>query len=239
MPTPEVVAHRQSIVACAEALVRAGILSASQHGNISALLPDRRRLLLTARSSLANLRGDELALLDLNGEVLEGRLEPTSREIIRMHTVVYEHRPDVGAVIHTHSPHATAFAVAGRPIECVAEVMARFLGPAPIPLARFGARGSPAAVANIATALREHPGTRAVLLEHHGVLVFGDDVEQATRVAMAVEEGAQLALLASALGPLRALPEEAAVDTAQRRREFEQAGAVSAGGDGPPRPTSR
>ena len=144
MPTPEVAAFRQSVVASGDALVRAGALSLSQHGNISVLLPDQERLLLTARSSLANLRGEEVALLDRAGGVLEGRLEPTSHEIVRMHTVVYEHLPDVRAVIHTHSPYATAFAVASRAIECVAEVLARFVGTAPIPVARYGPRGSEA-----------------------------------------------------------------------------------------------
>ena len=228
MPTPEVAAFRQSVVASGDALVRAGALSLSQHGNISVLLPDQERLLLTARSSLANLRGEEVALLDRAGGVLEGRLEPTSHEIVRMHTVVYEHLPSVRAVIHTHSPYATAFAVASRAIECVAEVLARFVGPAPIPVARYGPRGSEASVANIAAVLQKHPRAHALLLEHHGVLVFADDVEQATRIALAVEEGAQLALLASQLGPLRPLPEDAARGTQQRRLDFEQRGTVTA-----------
>jgi hypothetical protein len=52
----------------------------------------------------------------------------------------------------------------------------------------------------------------------------------AARIAIALEEGAQLALLASTLGPLRALPADAAASSQQRRIEFEQLGAVSAGG---------
>lgn len=230
MPTPEVAAFRQSVVASAEMMVRSGILSASQHGNISVLLPERDQIMLTARSALANLRGDEVARLGLGGDLREGQLDPASHEIIRMHTVVYEHCPDARAVIHTHSPYATAFAVASRPIEVCAEVLARWVGTEPIPVARYGPRGSEASVANIAAVLREHPKASALLLEHHGVLVWGENVEQATRIAMALEEGAQVTLLASALGPLRAIPGDGALGTQQRRLEFEQKGTVTTGG---------
>ncbi len=229
MPTPEVAAFRQSVVASADALVRSGTLSASQHGNISVLLPEGDQILLTARSALANLRGEEIARLGLGGDVREGQIDPTSAEIIRMHTVVYEHRPDVRAVIHTHSPYATAFAVASRPIEICAEVLARWVGSEPIPVAPYGPRGSEASVANIEAVLREHPRASALLLEHHGVLVWGENVEQATRIALALEEGAQLALLASALGPLRPIPAEGALGTQQRRLEFEQQGTLTVG----------
>ncbi len=230
MAVSDVMAHRQSIVASADALVRAGILSASQHGNMSVLLPDDQRLLLTSGSGLGGLRPDDLAVLDRSGKVVEGRLAPTAHEIVHMHTVVYEHRPDARAVLHTHSPYATAFAVASRPIECVAEVLARWVGGEPVPVAKYGPRGSAEAVANIAAVLRDHPTCRALLLEHHGVLVWGETAEMAARIAIALEEGAQLALLASALGPVRPLPREAALSSQQRRLEFERLGAVTAGG---------
>jgi ribulose-5-phosphate 4-epimerase/fuculose-1-phosphate aldolase len=86
------------------------------------------------------------------------------------------------------------------------------------------------AVENIASVLRAHPTCKALLLEHHGVLVFGEDAEQTARIAIALEEAAQLALLASTLGPLRALPVEAAASSQQRRVEFERIGGVAAGG---------
>jgi L-fuculose-phosphate aldolase len=230
MAASDVMAFRQSVVASGDALARSGILSASQHGNMSVLLPGEDRLLLTSGSGLGGLKADDLALLDRGGSLVEGRLAPTAHEIIHMHTVVYEHLPHVRAVIHTHSPYATAFAVASRPIECVAEVLARWVGGEPIPVAKYGPRGSEAAVGNIAAVLRDHPQCRALLLEHHGVLVFGENADVAARIAIALEEGAQLALLASALGPLRALPADAAASSQQRRVEFERLGAVSAGG---------
>lgn len=233
MAAMDTMAFRQSMVATGDTLVRSGILSASQHGNMSVLLPDEDRLLLTSGSGLGGLKAEDMALLERNGSLVEGRLAPTAHEIIHMHTIVYEHRPNVRAVIHTHSPFASAFAVASRPIECVAEVLARWIGGDPVPVAKYGPRGSEAAVANIAAVLRDNPNCRALLLEHHGVLVFGDNAELAGRLAIALEEGAQLALLASALGPLRALPTDAAASSQQRRIEFERLGAVSAGGNQP------
>ncbi len=230
MATADVMAHRQSVVASAEALVRSGILSASQHGNMSVLMPDEERMLLTSGGGMGGLKGEDLAVLDRGGKLVEGRLAPTAHEIIHMHTIVYQHRPEVRAVLHTHSPFATAFAVASRPIECVAEVMARWMGGAPVPVAKYGPRGSEIAVENIAAVLREHPSCKALLLEHHGVLAWGENAEMAARIAIALEEGAQLALLASALGPLRAMPQDAALSSQARRVEFERIGAVSARG---------
>ena len=87
-----------------------------------------------------------------------------------MHTAMYADRPDVGCVLHTHSPYATAYAVAHRPIGCWIEALAMFGLPDGVPVAGYGPRGSDEAVANIRAAVI--PGVPAVLLANHGVLVF-------------------------------------------------------------------
>src|SRR3712207_200331 len=86
--------HRESVVAAAKELVRAGVVSASLHGNISVRLPGTDRMLLTSASSLAAVTPDRLALIGLDGELVAGELEPTSREIVGMHTTVYRARGD-------------------------------------------------------------------------------------------------------------------------------------------------
>ena len=79
-----------------------------------------------------------------------------------MHTAMYADRDDVGCVIHTHSPAATAYAVARTPIGCWIEALAMFGLPDGVPVAGYGPRGSDEAVAEIRKAVR--PGNPAVLL---------------------------------------------------------------------------
>jgi L-fuculose-phosphate aldolase len=218
---------RAQVAEGARSLVGAGVLSASKHGNWSVRIPGTDRILLTG-SSLVNLAPEDLAVVSFEGRVLEGSLSSTSAEIIRMHTQVYIERPDVGSVVHTHSPWATAFAVAGRALDCFSEALARLGSAEPIPVARYAPRGSDAAVGNIVEAMQSSPSQRAVLLENHGILAWGQDVAAAQGMVFALEETAQLAVLASAIGTPKAIPVHMALAAQQRRREFEAAGTATA-----------
>src|SRR5205807_8796291 len=129
-------------------LTQAGVLSASGHGNWSARIPGTDRIVMTG-SSLGGLRPEEMAILSLDGEIVEGGLVSSTAEIIRMHTQIYRERPEVGSVVHTHSPWATAFAVAGRPLECFSEALARLGTVEPVPVAGYAPRGSDQAITNI------------------------------------------------------------------------------------------
>src|SRR4030095_4859078 len=94
-------AERQSIVDAAQLLIRTGVLSHSNHGNASVRLPDGQSMLITGVSSLSNPTPETMAVLDLDGNILDGQLASTSAEITGMHAVIYRLKPDVGAVIHT------------------------------------------------------------------------------------------------------------------------------------------
>jgi L-fuculose-phosphate aldolase len=135
----------------------------------------------------------------------EGNLPPIQGAVVAMHTAMYRDRPDVGCVLHTHSPFATAHAVAGAPIDCWIEALAMFGLADGVPVAAYGPRGSEQAVANSRAALR--PGVPAVLLANHGVLIFHRTPELAVLVGGVVEEAAQAAINARALGgPSRSRP---------------------------------
>lgn len=209
--------ERATVVGIARTLIAREILSRSLHGNISLRVDDGERLLMTG-SSLVDLGEDDLAVLDLEGGVIEGHVAPSEHEIIRMHTAVYKERPDVGCIIHTHSPYATAFAVAAKTLPVVAESLARWGVTHAIPLAKWAPRGSDDAVDFILQAVRgcEAPPA-AVLLENHGVLSWGENADAAVRRTIAIEENAQLAVLASSLGGANEfLPENARLAAARR-----------------------
>jgi L-ribulose-5-phosphate 4-epimerase len=197
---------RQAVVDSANFLVRVGAISMSHHGNFSVRVPNTDTILLTATSSFDNLKPENLALLDLDGKLLEGEINPTNAEIVHMHAVVYKHRPETGAVVHTHSTYATSFALASRSIGCSYEALVRSDMTDGVPLAPYGPRGSEASVANIATALAGAKNTKAVLLENHGVLAFGADPAAAARANLIVEEAAQMAIYAEVLGGAKIIP---------------------------------
>ena len=202
---PEVKDLAEAMVAAVERLFAAGVMSHSGHGNLSARLAGER-MLLTTTGVLAGLSTDDFAVVGLDGTEPEDGLEPGSREIVGMHAVVYRERPDVGAVVHTHSPAVTGFAVAGRSLPCRYEAMMRFGQATDVPVVPWAPRGSPESVAGIAAALRADPHTRAVLLGNHGLLTFDATPAAAANLVVVVEEGAEAELRAAALGGSSHLP---------------------------------
>jgi L-ribulose-5-phosphate 4-epimerase len=219
---------RQAVIESANSLVRAGAISMSHHGNFSVRVPNTDTILLTATSSFDNLKIENLALLDLNGRLLEGEIAPTNAEIVHMHAIVYKQRPETGAVVHTHSTYATSFALASRSLPCSYEALVRADMTDGVPLASYGPRGSAASVENIASVLLDAKKTKAVLLENHGVLAFGADPAAAARANLIVEEAAQMAIFAEVLGGAKLISPEMLNATVGRRDEFARAGAQRA-----------
>lgn len=191
--------HSGQIVAAARLLFAAGVMSHSGHANLSARL-DGDRMLITSSGAVRDLTAEQLATVGFDGTVLDGELAPDNAEIVAMHTAVYRAQPDVGAVIHTHSPSATAFALAQRPLPCRTEPLLRFGQAEEIPVAPWGPRGSDASVRGIADALAAQPTTSAVLLANHGLLAFGSGSVATARLVVAIEESAEAELAAAALG---------------------------------------
>ncbi|MFF5703826.1 class II aldolase/adducin family protein [Streptomyces sp. NPDC012794] len=187
-----------ALVKAAEGLFAAGVMSHSGHANLSARL-DGERLLLTP-GFVRGVRPEDLATVGFDGKVLEGELQSVSAEIVAMHSVVYEARPHVGAIIHTHSPAATAFAVANRPLPCRTEPMLRFGQAEEVPVVPWGPRGSDVSVRGIADVLERRPTTAAVLLANHGLLVFGPDALTTAHLLVAIEESAEAEIAAAAIG---------------------------------------
>jgi L-ribulose-5-phosphate 4-epimerase len=215
---------REQLVQSARLLVQATVMSHSGHGNMSARLPQRDdQMLLTSTGSLGQVTGDNLAVVTFDGEVVEGTLDTTSREIVGMHAGVYRVRPDVSAVIHTHSPHVTSFALAHQPLPCVYEAFLRYGITEDIPVVDWAPRGSPESVSNIIDQLQLHPTVPAVLLANHGLLAFGEDPRSTAALIIIMEEAAELTLRARALGGEKAFPAGA---LEQERRHMQHFGST-------------
>ena len=196
---------RAALVEAVKLLFSSGVMQASGHGNLSARL-DGERMLLTSGGRIRGMTADDLAIVTFDGQVEQGELPPTNAEIVAMHSEVYRIRDDVQSIIHTHSPHATMFAIAHQPLPAVYEALLRFGVTEAIPVAAWGPRGSRESVANILEQVRSHPGIPAVLLANHGLLAFGRDPLATAQVVIAMEEGAQMTLGARDLGGEKAFP---------------------------------
>lgn len=214
------------VVDTARKVIASGAISANGHGNVSLRGAEGDDMYFTTAPTLNGLAPDGIARIGLDGTLLEGDLPPIQGAVVSMHTALYEDHPEVQCVVHTHSPYATAFAVAHREIGCWVEAMAMFGFPDGVPLAEYGPRGSEQAVTNIRDALR--PGTPAVLLANHGVLVFHRTPDLAVFVGGIVEEAAQAAINAQSLGGPTEIPTDMRAAALQRAMAFESAGTATA-----------
>lgn len=200
--------QREALIAASSNFFRAGVMSHSGHANLSTRVGDQE-ILLSSSGQVRELTVADFAVVNLEGTVAEGSLAPTNAEIIEMHTKVYRARPELGAVIHTHSPSLLAFAMANRALPARYEAVLRFGQAEEVPVAPWAPRGSERSVAAIVELVEERPGTNAVLLGNHGVLVFGATLDATAGLLIALEEAAEAELCAEALGGARDLPADA------------------------------
>ena len=214
------------VAGIAALVVASGAISANGHGNVSVRVPGAEEMYFTAGPSLRGHPASAVVRVGLDGTLLEGELPPIQGAVVAMHTAMYADNPDVGCVLHTHSPYATAYAVARRPIGCWIEAMAMFGLPDGVPVAGYGPRGSAEAIASIRAAVA--PGVPAVLLANHGVLIFHRTPDLAILVGGVVEEAAQASMNAAALGgPVEITPDLRAA-ALQRAMTFDSQGTVHA-----------
>ena len=214
------------VVDVAQRVVASGAISANGHGNAAFgfRAPTRCTSRQVRRSgTILRRRWCDSGSTAPCGR---GELPPIQGAVVAMHTAMYADNPDVGCVLHTHSPYATAFAAAHRPIGCWVEALAMFGLPDGVPIAAYGPRGSDQAVANIRAAVS--PGVPAVLLANHGVLVFHRTPDLAIMVGGIVEEAAQAGIRAAGIGGPVEVPEELRAAALQRAMTFEAKGTVRA-----------
>jgi L-fuculose-phosphate aldolase len=168
--------------------------TASNDGNISVRLDDRR-LLMTPKSVCKGFMTPEMmCITDLDGRKLQGDRDPSTEML--MHLEVYRQRPDVQAVVHAHPPTATGFAVAGIPLDraVLAEVLTT-LGS--IPIAEYATPSTRELPDAVRKYIKAHDG---MLLANHGALTVGGDLFSAYFKMETIEHFAKISLVARLLG---------------------------------------
>ena len=186
-------------------------------GNVSGRDPDTGYVVIKPSGvRYEEMKPEHMVVVDLQGQIIEGDLKYSSDTA--SHLYVYRHRPDVGGVVHTHSPYATAFAAVGQSIPVCLTAMADEFG-GPIPCAGFALIGGE----EIGRQVVEHIGdSPAVLLKNHGVFTVGPTPLAAVKAAVMVEDVARTVWLAKQLGEPDVIPEEAV--RSLRRRYAEEYG---------------
>ncbi len=215
---------KKELIQIATTLKQTGLMFRGNHANLSARL-DPVTMIMTRGGNVDHLDEDSFAIIRTDGTILEGEVMPAQAEIIQMHAAVYKARQSVGGIIHTHAPHATAFALAHEEIPIVYEPLMRFGITEAIPVIAWAPRGSDASVMGIIDAVNTKPGIAAVLLANHGVLAFGKSPTETAQLLATLDEAAELILQARLIGGEKPLPSQAFEQIEERKREFETANA--------------
>lgn len=150
--------------------------------------------------SYDELSADVMVVCTLDGAKIDDRtpeyLQPSSDTAA--HAYVYRHMPEVGGVVHTHSPYASAWAAIGEPIPCALTMIADEFG-GPIPIGPFALIGDDSIGRGIVETLRVSR-SGAVLMQNHGPFTVGADGRAAVKTAVMVEEVARTMYIARQLG---------------------------------------
>lgn len=168
-------------------------------GNISGRDPETGHIVIKPSGvKFEDLTPENMVVVDINGEVVEGELKPSSDTA--SHCYIYRHMPHVNGVVHTHSRYATAFSVVGESIPCVTTAMADEFG-GEIPCGGFCLIGGEDIGQIVVETLTDHRSP-ACLLQNHGVFTVGDSAEHAVKAAVMTEDNAAIVWTARQLGPI-------------------------------------
>lgn len=174
---------------------------ASNDGNISARIDDKMILITPTGVSKGFMKPKDLIVVDLDGKLIEGTGRPSSET--GMHVGIYKARSDVNSVCHTHPPYATAFAVAGIPLDkMVLQEVIIVLGK--IPIVEYATTGTEELYKSMSGYITKYD---ALLLANHGAVTMGSDVFNAYNKMETLEHSAKIQFIAHQLGNINTLNE--------------------------------
>lgn len=192
---------KQSVVHYGKQMLQRGLV-AGTWGNISVRDTDLGRIAITPSGRpYGEIQPDDIVLTDMTGHIVSGT-RPSSE--LPLHLSIYAARPDVSAIVHSHSVFATGCAVAGTGIPPSLEEMVQAVGGG-VAVAGYALPGTPELAENAVAAL----GNRmAVLLANHGAVACGETLKEAMLVAELVEKAAHVHVIAVQLGGACRLSDE-------------------------------
>lgn len=214
---------REEVARVARRMIATGLVTGTS-GNVSSRTPEGDVLITPSGLDYAELEPGDLVVVDLDKKVVEGGLEPSSET--PMHTGIYRVRPEIGAVVHTHSRYATTLACLGWKIPPVHYMLTTLSQEGRIPLAPYAAYGTEELAGYASEALGE--AHNACLLQNHGTIAVGESAEEAFSRTMILEEMAQIYYQTRIAGEPKLLSSQQVEEVAAKISGYGQAKALSA-----------
>ena len=184
-----------------QAVVNAGLKIMNSHlvvgtwGNISARVEGEDLVAITPSGmDYETMTAEDIVIVDFAGNVVDGAKKPSIE--YNMHIEVYKQRPDVNAVVHTHSEYCTAMAIARKPRPAAAEDLVQIVG-GEVRVSEYQFPGSKELGYAVVKGLE---GRNAVLLANHGCLGAAKDLNEALKVVLIVEKSAKATIFAQIMG---------------------------------------
>ena len=195
--------ERRQVLLAAREMADAGLMAGTS-GNVSMRLPPADGVDLLAITPAgrhySSMTDADILVVDFEVEPVQGDLVPSSESLL--HVAVHRARPDVGAVIHTHSTFASVAAVAGLELPPIVDEMVVKLG-GPVRVSRYAFPATEELAESVCEAL---DGRNAALIRNHGAIGVGPDLRSAMDVCLLVERVAQVFVYTSLLGRVNELP---------------------------------
>jgi len=182
---------KKLIVETAQKLVEKGYLMATG-GNISVRIAGQDALAITPSNyDYMKMTPEDVCILSLDLQPIAGHLKPSVES--GMHAGIYRARGDVNAIVHTHQVYTSALTLIKAPIPALFDEQARFLGRS-VEIIPYAPSGTGALARKIEKSVRNH--NNAFMMQNHGALVFGHDMERAVHNVEVLEKCAVAYLLA-------------------------------------------
>ncbi len=177
--------EKRTLVEACKRMYSSG-LTVGSWGNISMRIPNNRIIITPSGSNYMRINIDDFVIMDLNGNKIEGRLNPSSERL--MHFQIYRKRNDVNAIVHTHSIYSSIMSVINRNIPPITEDIVMILGKN-VRVAKYALTGTAELANNVVEALGVN---NAALLANHGAVSVGSDMERALTAAEVLEKSSRI-----------------------------------------------
>ena len=183
--------QKKQITDTAQTLVRKGYLMATG-GNLSQRIPEQDAFAISPSNyDYLKMTPDDICVMDFELNKIEGQLRPSVES--GMHGAIYQVRPDVNAVIHTHQAYVSALTLIKAPIPALFDEQARFLGRS-VDMIPYAPSGTGLLKNAVAKHVKNH--NNAFMMQNHGALIFGHDMQRAVHNVEILEKCALAYLLA-------------------------------------------
>ncbi len=175
---------KELVIRAGKMLINGGLI-ARTWGNISARISDTQFVITPSGLAYETLTPEQIVAVNTADCSYEGSIKPSSEKGI--HGDTYRLRPEVNFIIHTHQVKASVISIEGKDLKVYDREYRRILGDI-IPCADYGMPSTGKLRKGVAAAVRNHPGSKAVLMKYHGALCMANDFEHSFEIAQTLEK---------------------------------------------------